>query len=201
MIKQSGATLQTQPREFSSRSFSKSFQKKLPFMACHTLKALEGLIFSVLGWSCNTNVELFRSAGCLRNTLWSVIVLSGFILTFCLTFMAWKVRVFTAPYYPWCGDWRVLFVGLAPEPCVHLCGSDTDRKHPISLRHSLPQGQSKNTQGLDAISNSLEGGSGFEKIPNKESLLSAVLDCSFTKNNRETGEVCDRIQVSIIEEI
>ena len=62
-------------------------------MACHTLKALEGLIFSVLGWSSNTNVELFRSAGGLRNTLWSVIVLSGFILTFCLTFMAWKVRV------------------------------------------------------------------------------------------------------------
>ena len=54
---------------------------------------------------------------------------------------------------------------------------------------------------MDAISNSLEGGSGFEKIPSKETLLSAVLDCSFTKNNRETGEVCDRIQVSIIKEI
>ena len=64
-----------------------------------------------------------------------------------------------------------------------------------------PRSRIIKTPGLDDISNSLEGGSGFEKIPNKESLLSAVLDCSFTKNNRETGEVCDRIQVSIIEEI
>ena len=54
------------------------------------------------------------------------------------------------------------------------------------------------TPGQDAITtDSLEGGRGFEEIPDKETLLAAVLDCSFTKNNRETGEVCDRIQVSI----
>ena len=64
-----------------------------------------------------------------------------------------------------------------------------------------PRGRTVVTPDLDAISNSLEGGRGFEKIPKKETLLAAVLDCSFTKNNRETGEVCHRIQVSIIAEI
>ena len=36
-------------------------------------------------------VELFRSVRLVNNSLWSVIVLSGFLLTFCLTFMVWKV--------------------------------------------------------------------------------------------------------------
>ena len=56
-------------------------------------------------------------------------------------------------------------------------------------------------QQQDAIPYSLEGERGFEKISNEDTLLAALLDCSFTKNNRETGEVCDRIQVSIIDEI
>ena len=34
--------------------------------------------------------SLFRSAWYLGNTLWSSIVLFGFLLTFCLTFMVWK---------------------------------------------------------------------------------------------------------------
>ena len=33
---------------------------------------------------------LFRSAWYLGSTLWSIIVLIGFLLTFCLTFMVWK---------------------------------------------------------------------------------------------------------------
>ena len=104
-------------------------------MACHILEALEGVIFSVPGWSLNTNV------GCVQVTrLPEKHPVVGHCPQWIYPDFLSHIHGLEGESFRWCGDLRVLFVGLAPEPCVHLCGSDTDRKHLISLRHSLPQG-------------------------------------------------------------
>ena len=130
---------QSQSRHFSNPSFSKIFSKKVPFMVWLTLKPMEGdggtFIF-VFG------LELFRDSGqptCRRMSCGR----------------SWfSLASFSPPVsHSWCGRWCsfkltslppwviFLFAGLAPEPCVHLCGSDTDRKHLISLSDSLSQAQ------------------------------------------------------------